>query len=109
MQVFVTCEKIQLKKTKQNQTLLTASTIRLNPHWSYLFVCAFECEKHVAHVARDKHHGGESHAPADPLAPGWEHVVAHGEGNHLHCTEQEHSLDTRDKEADLTTAQLHNC
>lgn len=75
---------------------------RLDHHPQTLFVCAFECEEHVAHVARDEHHRGEGHAPADPLPPGWEHVVAHGEGNHLHCTEQEHSLDLRDKETDLS-------
>lgn len=68
---------------------VVASTIG---EWSYLFVCAFECEEHVDHVAGDENHGGEGHAPADPLTPGREHVVTHGEGNHLHCTEQEDPL-----------------
>ena len=64
----------------------------LIPHESYLFVCAFDCQEHVDHVARDEEHGGEGHAPPNPLAPGREHVVTQGEGNHLHCTEQEDSL-----------------
>lgn len=76
---------------------------RLNQHRSYLFVCAFECKEHVAHVARNKGHGGEGHTPANPLAPGWEHIVTHGEGNHLHCTKQEDSLDKTDKEIDVST------
>lgn len=62
---------------------------------SYLFVCAFECEEHVAHVARDENHGGEGHAPADPLTPGREHIVAHSKRNHLYCTKQEDSLYAR--------------
>lgn len=83
-------------------SILNLHNFRLNPNWAYLFVCAFECKKHVDHVARDERHGGEGHAPADPLAPGWEHIVAQGEGNHLHCTEQEDSLDKRDMEEDLS-------
>lgn len=60
--------------------------------YTYLFVCAFECEEHVAHVAWDENHGGECHAPADPLTPAWEHIIAQFEGNHLHRTEQEDTL-----------------
>lgn len=70
----------------------SASFIRLDLCCSYLFVCAFECEEHVAHVAWDEGHGGEGHAPADSLAPFWEHVVTHGKRDHLHCAEQEDSL-----------------
>lgn len=76
----------------------TASSIRLDPRWSYLFVCAFECEEHVDHVARDEGHGGEGHAPANPLAPGREHIVTHGKRNHLHCTKQKDSLDKKGQE-----------
>lgn len=61
----------------------------------YLFVCAFECEEHVAHVARDQDHGGQGHAPADSLSPAREHVIAHGERDHLHCTEQKDALDKK--------------
>lgn len=75
------------------------STIRLTP--AYLFVCAFECEEHVAHEARDEDHGGEGHAPSDTLAPGREHIVTQGEGDHLHGTKQEHSLDARHEETHL--------
>lgn len=64
----------------------------------HLFVCALEGEEHVTHVAGDEGHGGEGHAPANSLAPFWEHVVAHGERDHLHCTEQEDSLQ-QDKQA----------
>lgn len=71
-------------------------------HWSYLFVCAFECEEHVAHVARDESHWGEGHAPPNALAPGRVHVVTQGEGNHLHCTKQEDPLDNKDKDMYLS-------
>lgn len=64
---------------------------------SYLFVCAFEVEEHVDHVAGDEGHGGEGHAPANSLAPFWEHIVTQGERDHLHCTEQEDSLQKKHK------------
>lgn len=96
------CRK-RTSKLKGQKVLIerTASSIRLNPHLSHLFVCAFNGEEHVAHVARDKDHGGEGHAPANPLAPGWEHIVTHGKRNHLHCTKQKDSLDKRDKKIGL--------
>ena len=78
--------------------LLIMKLKRSNIHvmmYIYLFVCAFECEEHVAHVARDENHGGECHAPADPLTPAREHIIAQFQGNHLHRAEQEDSLGKR--------------
>ena len=88
--------------------------IRQNPPRSYLFVCAFECEEHVAHVARDEDHGGKGHAPADPLTPGWEYIFTHCERDHLHCTKQEDPLYTKEtREEDLIIShiisKLWNC
>lgn len=66
---------------------------RLEHYPQALFVGAFEAHEHVDHVSRDEQHRGESHEPAYSLAPAGEHVVAHGEGDHLDCTEQEHPSD----------------
>lgn len=60
-----------------------------------LFVRALECEEHVSHVPRDEEHGGQGHAPAHTLAPFREHVIPHGERNHLNRAEEEHALQQR--------------
>lgn len=61
----------------------------------YLFRSSPGGEEHVSHVSWDEDHGGESHEPADPLAPCWEHVVIHFKRNHLDGAEQKDSLKKR--------------
>lgn len=58
----------------------------------YLFDAALSGAEHVDDIARDQHHGGQRHEPANQLAPQRVHILPQGQRGHLNGTEGKNPL-----------------
>lgn len=58
----------------------------------YLFDAALGGAEHVDDIARDQYHGGQSHEPANHLAPQRVHVLPQGQRGHLNGAEGKYPL-----------------